>query len=221
MTLTRRLALTPLAALLIGSACAPAAVTSRADVPSVADPWDAVGLIAELNDARRDPRAYARRVRDFRALFTGDRFQRPGEIPVVTQEGVAAVDEAIRFLESQPSLPPLARSAALDRAAADHAADQGRTGQVGHAGADGSAPHQRMRRHGSWRATGETIAYGPVPAHAVMQLIVDDGVPDRGHRDIIFSPAYEMVGAACGPHPRWRTVCVVTFATPMAPPPAG
>ncbi|WP_125255754.1 CAP domain-containing protein [Brevundimonas fluminis] len=214
----RRLVLTPLAALLIGSACAPAAPSWPVDAPSIADAEDVPAMLAELNQARRDPRAYARRAREFRALFRGDRFQRPGEIAVVTQEGVAAVDEAIRFLETQPPLPPLTRSPLLDRAAADHARDQGRTGQVGHVGSDGSSPHQRMRRHGAWRATAETIAYGPTPEHAVMQLIVDDGVPDRGHRAIIFSPDYQMVGAACGPHPRWRTICVVTFATPMGPP---
>lgn len=217
----RRLVLSPLAALLIGSACAPASLS-----PPVAGPLqtaDAAGIeamLTELNEARRDPPAYARRVRDFRGLFTGDRFQRPGEIAVVTREGVAAVDEAIRFLETQPALPPLARSAPLDRAAAGHGLDQGRTGQVGHTGSDGSSAHDRMRRHGRWRATGEAIAYGPTPEHAVMQLIVDDGVPDRGHRTILFSPTYQLVGAWCGPHPVWRTVCVLNFATPAANPSA-
>lgn len=205
--------MTPLAVMLLGTVCARSGPTA-VSVAAVADDPTAAVLI-ELNAARRDPRAYARRVRDFRALFTGDRFQRPGEITVVTQEGVVPVDEAIRFLEAQPPLPPLVRSGPLDRAAAEHAADQGRTGQVGHTGSDGSSPHERMRRHGSWRATGETIAYGQSPEHVVMQLIVDDGVPDRGHRTILFSPAYQRVGLACGPHPQWRTVCVLTFATPM------
>jgi len=203
MTGLVRLFLTPLCILLLGSARAP-------DLAGVE------AMLAELNAARTDPRAYAERVRDFRGLFTGDRFQRPGEIAVMTQEGVAAVNEAIRFLEAQPALPPLARSTPLDRAAAEHAAEQGRTGRVGHAGADGASPQDRMRRHGRWRATAEAIAYGPTPEQAVMQLIIDDGVPDRGHRTILFSPTYRLVGAACGPHPVWRTVCVLNFATPAA-----
>ena len=46
----------------------------------------------------------------------------------------------------------------------------------------------------------------------ILQLIVDDGVPDRGHRRILFNPAYTLVGAACAPHPVWREVCVLDFA---------
>ena len=200
-----------------GAACAPAAwVAAAPPAAAAADPAGVEAMLAELNEARADPRAYARRARDFRALFTGDRFQRPGEVAVVTQEGTAAVDEAIRFLEAQTPLPALVRSPALDRAAGEHGRDQGRTGQIGHVGSDGSRPSDRMRRHGRWQATAEAIAYGPTPEQAVMQLIVDDGVPDRGHRTILFSPAYRMVGAWCGPHPRWRTVCVLNFATPAS-----
>ena len=47
-----------------------------------------------------------------------------------------------------------------------------------------------------------------------MQLIIDDGVPDRGHRRILFSPAYTQVGVGCGPHPEWRRMCVLDFARP-------
>lgn len=201
------------------AACAPG-VRPRPQEAAATPGFGVEAMLDELDAARTDPRAYARRAREFRALFRGDRFQRPGEIAVVTQEGVSAVDEAIRFLEAQPPLPPLGRSAALDRSAAEHGQDQGRTGEVGHQGSDGSSPNDRMRRHGRWQTTAEAIAYGPTPEQAIMQLIVDDGVPDRGHRTILFSPAYRMVGAWCGPHPRWRTVCVLNFATPASMPSA-
>lgn len=221
MRMLLRLFLMPTAALLLGTACAPAGPRAEPGglQPAGAAPgdWDVETMLSELDQARRDPAAYAGRVRAFRALFRGDVFQRPGQVAVATTEGTAAVDDAIRFLERASPLPPLTRSAALDRAATDHVRDQGRTGRTGHVGADGSEPQGRMARHGRWRATAEAIAYGPTPEEAVMQLIVDDGVPDRGHRRILFSPTYEAVGAACGPHPTWRTVCVLTFATPSAP----
>jgi hypothetical protein len=41
------------------------------------------------------------------------------------------------------------------------------------------------------------------------QLIVDDGVADRGHRSIVFSGELRYAGAACGPHPVYRTMCVI------------
>ncbi|HZW17133.1 MAG TPA: CAP domain-containing protein [Brevundimonas sp.] len=202
------------AALLAG--CAPAATLSSArdsrDTPrpiAVSRP----DIVAELNAARTDPADYARKARALRALFRGDRIERPGEIAVVTREGTAVVDETIRFLEHQTPLPPLRGSPALDRAAADHADDQARSGAVAHTGGDGSSPTDRMRRYGRWSATGEAIAYGPNRAEdVILQLIVDDGVPDRGHRRILFNPTYELIGVACAPHPVWREVCVLDFA---------
>jgi len=201
-----------LAVLLAGCAPAgpslPSTGTSRAgEAVARAD------IVDELNAARTDPATYARKARALRALFNGDRIERPGEIDLVTREGPAAVDEAIAFLERQAPLPALRDSPGLARAAADHAAEQARTGAVGHDSADGSSAGDRMRREGRWTATGEAIAYGPDRAEdVILQLIVDDGVPDRGHRHILFNPTYTLVGAACAPHPVWRTVCVLDFA---------
>lgn len=200
------------------AACAPAPAAAPVELGALAGPPDAAfeaTVASELNAARTQPQAYARKLRILRSQFAGDRIERPGEVAIVTREGVAAIDEAIAFLEAQPPLPALARSLPIDRAAAAHAADQARSGRVGHAGEDGSSPHERMRREGLWAATGEAIAYGPQRAEdVIIQLIVDDGVADRGHRTLLFSPAYTLVGVGCEPHPEWRRVCVVDLARP-------
>ena len=205
-----------LLALLAG--CAPVASRSPASFGPPAPVSTVVvrgDIVAELNAARTDPAGYAARARVLRALFRGDRIERPGETAVVTREGPAAVDEAIAFLERQAPLPSLRESPALDRAAAGHAGDQARSGGVAHVGGDGSSPSERMRRHGRWSATGEAIAYGSRRAEdVILQLIVDDGVPDRGHRRILFNPVYELIGVACAPHPVWREACVLDFARP-------
>ena len=194
--------------------CAPAGPALHADTPRrEVETVSRADIVAELNAARTDPQAYARKARTLRALFNGDRIERPGEIDLLTREGPAAVDEAIAFLEGQAPLPSLREAPGLTRAAADHVSEQGRTGAVAHVGEDGSSPADRMRRQGRWTATGEAIAYGPERAEdVILQLIVDDGVPDRGHRRILFSPAYTLVGVACAPHPVWRTACVLDFA---------
>ncbi len=60
---------------------------------------------------------------------------------------------------------------------------------------------------------GENISYGPDDGReVVLQLIIDDGVPDRGHRANIFSPGFRLAGVVCGPHPKFRTICVIDFA---------
>lgn len=201
------------ALLLTGAPCVdPAAAGVQTPMPSTGQSLPAQ-IVAEVNDARTDPAGYARKARRLRSLFRGDRIERPGETAVVTQEGGAAVDEAIAFLERQTPLPALRASPLIERAAADHAEDQARTGAVGHEGGDGSRPSGRMRRYARWTATGEVIAYGSDRAEdVVLQLIIDDGVPDRGHRRILFNPGYTLTGAACAPHPVWRTVCVLDFA---------
>lgn len=165
-----------------------------------------------INLARTDPAAYARRLRAHRALYVGNVFREPGEAAVRSQEGVAAVDEAIAFLERQTPLPPLAANDILRLAAADHVADQGPRGVLGHESSDGASFIDRIVRRGGPRSGGENISYGGATGEAVViQLIVDDGVPDRGHRTNIFRPTYVSAGAACGPHLTYRYMCVIDF----------
>lgn len=174
-------------------------------------------ILAEINIARADPAAYAERLRSYRAMFDGLIVRVPGsEIGLRTREGVAAVDDAIRFLTAQSPLPALADAPLLARAAADLVAGQGPWGLEGHVGHDGRNARQRIRRRGGGNraATAEVIAYGPVDAATVVrQLIIDDGVLGRGHRAILFSAQYRAAGAACGDHARHRHVCVVDFSS--------
>ncbi|MFY7962947.1 MAG: CAP domain-containing protein [Elsteraceae bacterium] len=175
-------------------------------------------ILVELNLARTQPAQYAGKLRAFRALFQGDRYRKPGaDMIMVTQEGVAAVDEAIAFLERQAPLPPLAAQPQIAAAASDHAADIGPKGLTQHDGSDGSKPWDRVKRRGftNWRSLGEGIAFGPDTGESVViGLIVDDGVPDRGHRKSIFTASYRLAGVACGPHKTYRIVCVIDYAEP-------
>jgi uncharacterized protein YkwD len=171
--------------------------------------------LAEINLARRNPPLYANYLREFRRQFRGSSYLLPGtQVMVRTSEGVKGVDEAIRFLSRQKPLPPLAWSAGLAAAAADLVEEEGVSGAVGHYGRSGSGPKERIELHGEWQGRiAENICYGPDDARqVVMDLIIDDGVPDRGHRKNIFSLAFTKAGAACGPHPGFGTVCVIDFA---------
>ena len=130
-----------------------------------------------------------------------------------TTEGRHAVVEAIAFLRQQKPLPALLNVSGLATAAKSHAVDQSATGRVGHQSSDGSSPNQRILRQGFSTLTGENIHYGDSKAMAVvMDLIVDDGVPDRGHRTNIFSPEYRMIGVGCSAHKVYGNVCVVNYA---------
>ena len=134
---------------------------------------------------------------------------------LITQEGAAAVEEAIKFLESMKPLPAIeAVSPGLCSAAMDHAADLSTTGNTGHDGSDGSSPFDRMNRHGEWQGSAaENIAFGEGDVRSkVIQLIIDDGVPSRGHRTNIFGDSFTRLGVAEMTHPKFKAAHVQTFA---------
>lgn len=160
-------------------------------------------VLAEINFARTHPHDYAIALRNARGQDDGYAAPDPNSL-----------DEAIAFMERQPPLPPLASDSALATSAAAHTADQGRGGETGHAGTDGSTPFQRIHRQGVWSSrSAEVISYGyGTAAGVVRQLIIDAGVPGRGHREIIFDPMLRTAGVGCGSHAVYGHMCVVDFA---------
>jgi len=172
-------------------------------------------VLAEMNLARTAPRTYAGYLRELRGRFRGKSYLLPGSSSrVTTVEGRGAVDEAIKYLSRQKALATLGWSDGLAAAAAELAEEQGRSGATGHVGRQSGGIKERIERHGKWeRQIGENIGYGPESARdMVMQLIIDDGVKGRGHRKNIFAKAFTTAGVACGPHPRFDTMCVIDFS---------
>ena len=171
-------------------------------------------VVQEVNLARTDPKRYATFLEEVRRGYDGKRLIRPGEIPLVTQEGAKAADEAIQFLRKQAPMQTLKPSRGMSLAARDHVKDQGPRGDTGHDGSDRSKPWNRVSRYGTWKnKTGENIAYGDSEARRiVIALIIDDGVPKRGHRKSIFDANFNVIGVAVGAHATYGTMCVMTFA---------
>ena len=172
-------------------------------------------VLAELNRARTDPAGYARHLESMLGWFQGRNLRPPGSnVFIQTREGPDAVREGIRALRSMRSVPAVTISRGLSAGARDHVRDQGASGATGHDGRDGSRAAARVNRYGAWqRGLSENIAYGPPTAReVVVGLIVDDGVPDRGHRTNMFDPMVRVVGISCGRHPRFSVMCVIVHA---------
>lgn len=189
--------------------------------PAVANPTLERAIVAEINRARTDPSGYAAGLSTYRRYFTGKIVRYPGNPDGLrTAEGVAAVDEAITTLRRQPPLGTVQPAPLLNRVARDHVEEQGPRGVTGHPSANGDRVHQRSVRRGGGDYVAEVITYGPPSAtEVVRQLIVDDAVPARGHRRTLYAAEWTYAGAACGPHKRYKVMCVVTFArTPTGKP---
>jgi uncharacterized protein YkwD len=182
--------LTSVAAFLVAAAAPVAVCASEFD--------DAV--LAELNLARQNPAEYAHDLQIQRVAAP----QEAGD-----DADPNALAEAVEFLERQAPLEPLRRDPRLDASAADHVTAQGASGQVGH-----GEFARRVHSHVMGASlAGEDIYYGiQGPREVVRRLIVDKGVPDRGHRVNIFGAAFQAGGVACGPHAFYGSMCVIDFA---------
>ncbi|HEY8571731.1 CAP domain-containing protein [Phenylobacterium sp.] len=187
------------------ASCAVAAVFGALSVTCFAQPATAAGaleakVLDEVNFARTRPAEYAKVLRQ--------------RAPEMIGEDPRDVAEAIQFLSRQKPLPPLSPDSKLAQAARAHATAQGRAGEVGHTSPGGVTFGKRLQIHGiKVGMAAENISYGyDDPRAVVRQLIVDTGVPDRGHRRNIFTEGHEAAGVSCAPHKEWGSLCVIDFA---------
>ena len=171
-------------------------------------------VVNEMNLARTSPKEYLSLLEQFKKYYDGKLLKLPEETPILTKEGTSAVAEAIRSLRSRTPVSPLSPSKGMSLGAKDHIRDLRTSGASQHKGSDGSQAWERVNRYGTWqKIIGENISFGHNKArNIVMVLLIDDGVPSRGHRKNILNPDFRVVGVACGDHPTYRTICVITFA---------
>jgi uncharacterized protein YkwD len=175
-------------------------------------------VILELNKARTNPKKYAELyIRPRLSWFLDSPGEThlyiiPGEtIYRATREGRKSIQECIADMSRRRAMRPLAVSEGLSRAARDHVEDTGPKGISAHRGSDGSDPSGRAKRYGLY-SCGENISFGKSTAQDILiQLLVDDGVPGRGHRQNCFDTRYTIVGTAVGDHAKSGTMCVIDF----------
>lgn len=172
-------------------------------------------IVFELNLVRSNPSKYAQDyIKPLLNMFDGRLFKYPGQLPIITKEGKKAVQECIRVLRQTEPVGILHPNAELSKAANDLVSFQAKNGKVGHIGKNRSTMVDRIEKYGEWEVRiAENISYGHHNARQiVIALLVDDGVPSRGHRKNILNNDFKVVGIATGQHPKYGTMCVMDFA---------
>lgn len=172
-------------------------------------------VIHELNKVRSNPKKYAEDyLEELQTAFSGKLFTYPGQDPVKSQEGISPLIECIQVLKKTAASPVLNPAEGLSKAAAELVADQQKHGGIGHIARNGSTPQKRIDKYGEWNiCSAEDITYGSFEARQiVIFLLIDDGVPGRGHRANILNPCFHFAGAANGRHPSYETMCVIDYA---------
>ena len=136
---------------------------------------------------------------------------------MTTNEGRAAVEEAISFLETASAESAMTWNVGLEQAAQYHTSDMIATAGFGHTSSNGWSMSQRFEHFGDWSYTlGENMAAAQYQyidgTEIIAQLLIDDGVPSRGHRENLFNPAFATTAVACGEHPTYAMICTITYA---------
>lgn len=172
-------------------------------------------VIVELNKVRSDPSKYANiYLAELLHSYKGKVLITKDHFPVRTKEGVKALEECISELKRTAPLPLLVPSPGLSQAARVLVDDQQTSGNVGHSGQRGSTLTSRVEKYGKWTdQLAENITYGGhSPQRVVIDLLIDDDQPDRGHRKNILNKSLGTIGVAVGYHPKYKIMCVMDMA---------
>jgi uncharacterized protein YkwD len=172
---------------------------------------DEKDLLKEINEARAHPDVYASYLEQLKPLFAGKIYK--GSLQ--TEEGWAAVEEAIAFMRTMKPQPPFNVATGLCSAALTHVKEQSGSGATGHKSASsGAMIEDRVKPFGSWQGNiGENLSYGSDSARErLLTWLIDDGFASRGHRKRVMSSDYKVAGICCGPHPEFGKMCVLTLA---------
>jgi len=182
---------------------------------------DEKDVIYFLNMARTNPQRFVEEfLEPMLDFFNGTKYKEPGwEYFVKTEEGIEPLKELIDEMNDMQPVGLLKPSKGLTLAARDHAKDQSVTGDVGHKGRDRSDIDERIERYGKWKGNiGENISYGQNNGREIVcQLLIDDGVPNRGHRVMIFSDDFNYAGVSIMTHKKYGYMCVTDFAAEFIP----
>ena len=106
------------------------------------------------------------------------------------------------------NLPMLLPERDLYKVSREHASWSGKKGYQGHKGFKQRFSPLMTK----YTEVGENIYYGQyTPLEIVIQLLIDEGIEDLGHRKNLLSPKFNSVGVAIKPHKTYDYNCVMGF----------
>ena len=168
-------------------------------------------LIYEINNVRSNPASYAEKLERYKSYFQGNVWKDPNSnAGIKTEEGAAAVDEAINFLRSKAQrVDSLTPSKGLNKVAADFLREFQK---------DANANVELdpvISRYGNFTGNfRRLVQFGSNTAeHVVINLLVCDGDKSRGHRDAILADGLKKVGVAYGPQDTYKCCSVIVVCS--------
>ena len=104
----------------------------------------------------------------------------------------------LQDLDRQATLPLIEPSRFLGKESRKHAKDLAlHQKTISHSSSDGRSFQQRMNEAGLSKCAGENILEGRKDAlTAIVMLLIDQGVPDKGHRKALLNPDFNLMACS-------------------------
>ena len=150
-------------------------------------------MIAEINYLRSDPKAYIKHVETY--IEEQKQHKANGTGFGNENEEIKTAKELIAQLKKTPRLSILKPHKGVFKAAKTHGIEGKKKGSLDHQGKNGSWPWDRVKKYAPDLIDGnENLVGGPSSIQtAVMILLVDTGIPNRGHRKTLLNPDWKYI----------------------------
>ncbi|MBX9782752.1 MAG: CAP domain-containing protein [Chitinophagaceae bacterium] len=134
------------------------------------------------------------------------------QFPEANKPEVKSLERDIQKVRSP--LPYLIPDAGIKIMAKTHSVDlAARGGIISHKSSSGKGFIQRIKEAGSYKCGAENIYSGNRnPLEALVTLLIDYGVADKGHRINLLDPKFEVMGVSFGVVNDKKAVLVQVFA---------
>ncbi|MEM6723114.1 MAG: CAP domain-containing protein [Bacteroidota bacterium] len=150
-------------------------------------------MIFEINRVRANPRRYVRFIQDYKENY----IRNNGNSTAAAKQVLQATDDLLATLNAMTPVSILQPNEAVYQAGRKHGLAGKQRGRMGHIGADGSYPWDRIQREDPRLSDGnENLIAGPEGVReALLLLLIDSDFPNRGHRHNILRPDWVYVAA--------------------------
>lgn len=151
-------------------------------------------MIDEVNLLRQNPSGYIPFVEEYIKSME-DEIKNDPSMSAMYSEELSTAYELIDVLKVTDPLSTLRPHEGVYDAAKAHGEDLRKNTQFGHVGSDGSYPWDRITKFAPDLNDGnENLVGGPYEIRqAVLLLLVDSGIPDRGHRKTLLNPHWNYI----------------------------
>ena len=170
-------------------------------------------VLDEINFVRKNPSAFADKLLTFKNYFKGKIIKFPGQkVGNQTEEGFPAYEEAAKYLKTLKPTEEMIASKGLCKIAQDFLdANSDKSIEA----IDESGLEAFIQKYGEYEGTlNNAFDFGSeLPELVAVNLIVSDGDPSRGNRELLLDPELKKIGIATKKHDEYGKLTYIVSCT--------